>query len=163
LEAIFLLAAIILLLFAGVIAFGAPYVPTLSRQVESALTILDLKPGQTMLELGCGDGRLLKAAARRGIYAVGYELNPLLFIYAKLATWHYRNYARVVWGNYWTADWPKADGMYAFLLKPYMSKLHNKVVQYTDKRPFRVVSYAFQIQEKKPAAEKDGMFLYEYN
>jgi SAM-dependent methyltransferase len=154
---------IIILLFCGVVAFGAPYLPTLSGRVDDALDLLDLKPGQTMLELGCGDGRLLTAAAKRGISSVGYELNPLLFAYAYLRTWRYRSLVTVRLGDYWHANWPESDGMYVFLLQPYMSKLHKKVVQYSKGRKLKVVSFAFEITEMKPSKEINGMFLYKYN
>ncbi len=152
----------IVLLFCGVVAFGAPFLPTLSNRVDDALDLLDLKPGQTMLELGCGDGRLLLAAAKQGIYSVGYELNPLLFAYAYLRTWKYRKLVSVRLGNYWRADWPEADGMYVFLLQPYMGKLHKKVTQYTKEKHLKLVSFAFNIEEKKPEKEISGMYLYKY-
>ena len=157
-----LVGAGLILLFGGVVAFGAPYLPTLSERVDDALDLLDLKEGQTMLELGCGDGRLLRAAAARGIHGVGYELNPLLVLYAKVVCWRYRSKVTIYWGDYWRKDWPKADGMYVFLLKPYMSKLHNKIIHYANGRQLRVVSFAFEIAEKKPAKEQKGLFLYKY-
>jgi hypothetical protein len=162
-EYILLLAVIFILLFAGVVAFGAPFLPTLSKRVEDAIDLLDLKSGQKFLELGSGDGRLLRAAAKKGIYSVGYELNPLLVIYSYLASVKYRKFITIKWGNYWNKKWPEADAMYVFLLNPYMSKLHKKVVQYTKNKPFTVVSFAFPITEIKPTKEINGMFQYRYN
>ena len=49
--------------FAAVLLVGAPYLPTLRPQVLTGLDLLHLKKGQTMLELGCGDGRVLLEAA----------------------------------------------------------------------------------------------------
>jgi 16S rRNA A1518/A1519 N6-dimethyltransferase RsmA/KsgA/DIM1 with predicted DNA glycosylase/AP lyase activity len=163
LEILFLLGIVIVLLFSLVVIYGAPYLPTLSKRVDDAIELLELQPGQTMLELGSGDGRLLVAAAKKGIYSVGYELNPLLVIYSKLKSWKYRKYITISWGNYWKKSWPEADGMYVFLLNPYMSKLHKKVVQYAKNRKFTLVSFAFQMPEKEHSLEKDSMFQYIYN
>jgi hypothetical protein len=163
LEVVLILIVVVLLMFAIVIVFGAPYLPTLASRVDDVIDLLDLNPGQTLLELGSGDGRLLIAAAKKGIYSVGYELNPILVIYSKLICLKYRKYVTVKWGNYWNKTWPKADAMYVFLLNPYMSKLHNKVVQYANGKKFTVVSFAFQIPEKKPNREVNGMFQYKYN
>jgi SAM-dependent methyltransferase len=155
--------AIIFILFVGVIAFGAPFLPTLKEKVNPALDLLDLKVGDTLLELGCGDGRLLVAAAQRGIRGVGYELNPLLFCYAKLKTWRYRHMITLKCADYWRVDWPPADGMYVFLLQPYMPKLHKRLQAYKPrKKPFRLVSFAFTIEQKKPSKEHEGMALYLY-
>lgn len=159
-EWIILSGLVAILLFAGVVAFGAPYLPTLSKRVDDAIDLLDLKPGQTMLELGSGDGRLLLAAAKRGIRSVGYELNPLLVVYSWLLTMRYRRLVRVRWGNYWRAEWPQSDAMYVFLLQPYMSKLYKKVAQYRKDREYKVVSFAFHFTEHKPVKERNGMFLY---
>ena len=48
---IYLIVCGVILCFCAVILFGAPYLPTLSKQKEAALDLLDLKKGQTLLEL----------------------------------------------------------------------------------------------------------------
>jgi hypothetical protein len=158
------ISGLVVILFVFVIAFGAPFLPTLRGQVDRAFELLDLKAGQTMLELGSGDGRMLIAAAKRGIKSVGYELNPLLFMYSWLITIKYRKYTRVIWGNYWQKQWPKADGIFVFLLNPYMKKLDTKIVQYQVKnvKPLKLVSFAFEVPGRKPAKTKNSMFLYVY-
>lgn len=70
--------AVLILCFGGVLLFGAPYLPTLTPQVQAALELCKLQSGDTLLELGCGDGKVLIAAAERGATVIGYELNPLL-------------------------------------------------------------------------------------
>lgn len=168
---IFVAALIVVLCFSFVLLFGAPYLPVLRRQLDTSLSLLDLRPGDTLLELGCGDGRVLAAAARQGLLAVGYELNPVLAFWAWLTTRRYGSKVKVHWGNYWKADWPPAQGIYAFILPKYMSKLDNKVVRqqsiWRDKdaapASLRVVSFAFKIPDKAAATAQDGVFLYEYS
>lgn len=155
------LAVVIVLLFGLVVFFGAPYLPTLRPQKEQALDMLALRPGQTVLELGSGDGRMLKAAAARGLNAVGYELNPLLVFFSYLNTWKYRKQVKVIWGNYWQADWPKAEGIYTFLLAKYMTKLDKKIVQQYGK-DVKLVSFAFEIPNRRAAKSENGLFLYKY-
>src|SRR5258708_6899695 len=107
-----LAVGLIILSFGFVVMFGAPYVPTLQPQARIAIEMINLKPGETLLELGCGDGKLLVLAAQTGVYAVGYELNPILVAIAWLRTIRYRKYVRVVWGNLWNIKrWPDADGI----------------------------------------------------
>src|SRR5579884_362002 len=139
---IFIVLTIIIICFAGVLLFGAPYLPTLKPQIETALTLAQLKPGQTLIELGCGDGRVVLAAAKKGIKVVGYELNPILALTAWLRTRHYRRQVKIVWGNFWLKDWPPADAIFVFLLYRYMVKLDKKCMQYKYK-PVKLISFAF--------------------
>ena len=154
--------AVLIACFASVLLAGAPYLPTLRPQVRAALKLADLKPGDTLLELGCGDGRVLIAAARQGLNVVGYELNPLLAVLAWLRTRRYRRRVRVIWGDFWRKPWPPAEAIFTFLLPRYMPKLNKKVMQYSDK-PVKLISFAFTIPGKKTAAEKNGVYLYKYD
>lgn len=154
-------ALLIVVLFSFVIAFGAPFLPTLTQHVPKALDLVNLKAGQTLLELGSGDGRVLAAAAERGITAIGYELNPLLVLYSRLRTRRYGKKVRVVWGNFWKQKLPQSDGIFVFLLAPYMTKLDKKIVQEC-RKPVKLVSFAFEIPDKKPVKVESGLYLYEY-
>ena len=160
-ELLFGLACLLVFCFGVVLVRGAPFLPTLKPQVDAALDMLDLQKGQTLLELGCGDGRVLIAAAMRGWKAVGYELNPIMAFIAWARTRPYRTQVKVIWGDYWTADWPKADAIFAFLLTRYMRILDKKIVQYPHK-PILLASFAFPIPNRSPKTEKSGVFLYEY-
>lgn len=155
--------------FGFVLLRGAPYLPTLTKQVETALDMINLKPGQTLLELGCGDGKVLIAAAERGWNVIGYELNPILAFIAWARTRKYRGRVRVVWGDFWAKKWPEHDGIFVFLLDSFMEKLNTNIVQYAgnidkkDGKKVKLVSFAFEIPGKEPKQKKDGLFLYEYN
>ncbi len=152
----------IIVCFGFVLMFGPPYLPTMDKQVRTALDMLNLKPGQTLLELGCGDGKVLVAAARRGLQVTGIELNPLLVLLCRARTWRYRKQVKVVWGNYWrTESWPLADGIFGFVLPKYMTKLDQTIISWHTK-PVKLASFAFIIPDKKVNQEKDGVFLYEY-
>ena len=156
-----LLGLVILACFSFVLVFGPPYVPTLGKQVIAALDLLNLQPGETLLELGCGDGKVVMAAAQRGWHVVGYELNPFLFIICWLRTRRYRRQVRLVWGNFWGKPWPAAQGIYVFLLQRQTARLHKKIMQYSHK-PVKLVSFAFTIAAKQPDQTRDGIYLYTY-
>jgi SAM-dependent methyltransferase len=153
---------IAIIVFGAVILFGAPYLPTMKEQIGVALELMDLPKGATMLELGSGDGRVLLAAAKRGMKVTGYELNPILVLVSYIVTWRYRKQVRIIWGNYWKSDWPQFDAIFVFLLPKYMAKLDKKIIQQTS-APCKVVSFAFKIPGKKPKAQKAGVMLYEYS
>jgi hypothetical protein len=154
----FLVVFVIVLLFGMVLFVGAPYVPTLQPQAKAALELLDLQPGQTLLELGSGDGAVLVAAARAGLNVVGIELNPLLCIVAWVRTRKYRRQVTIVCGDFWRVQWPEADGVFTFLLDRFMPKLDGRMHEF--RKP--LVSFAFRIPGKAADAEKAGVFLYRY-
>lgn len=167
LAVLLIIVGVVVVLFGMVVLFGPPYLPTLRKQIDSALDLLDLQPGQTLLELGSGDGRVVAAAAARGLRVVGIELNPLLVIYSRLITWRYRKRVTIIWGNVWTVKWPpKTDAIFTFMLQRQMSRLDAKVVAWhteqSTKKSLHMASFAFYIPDKKPIAERDGVFLYEY-
>lgn len=154
---------VLVISFGFVVFVGPPYLPTLDKQVRTALKLLDLKPGQTLLELGCGDGKVLLAAARQGLQVTGIELNPLLAALCWLRTIRYRKQVRVVWGNYWdTRHWPVAtDGIFGFVLPKYMPKLDTIIIQWKRKH-VKLASFAFAIPDKPAVRQRHGVFLYEY-
>jgi len=147
--------------FAGVLLYGAPYLPTLRPQVVAALELANLKTGDCLLELGCGDGKVAVAAAKQGIRVVAYELNPWLAAISWLRTRRYRHNVQIIWGDFWRKPWPPAQAIFVFLLPKYMPQLDTKIEQYSHK-PVKLVSFAFAVPARKPAASRKGVFLYKY-
>lgn len=158
---IWALGILLVMAYGLVLLFGAPYLPSLNQHMEAAFYLLDLKKGQTVYDLGCGDGRFLKEAARRGYKAVGYELNPFVFAYAWLTTRRYRKQVKVHLGNFWKADISDADAIFVFLLDKYMPKL-DELIKNTSKKHLKLASHAFKIPGKKPIAKRYGVYLYKY-
>lgn len=156
------LVIILLSAFALAAIIGAPYVPLLGGQVKPMLNALELKHGQTLIDLGCGDGRLLKAAAKQGVRGIGYEINPIVWLVAKINCFKYRRLIDIRLANYWQVDLPPADAIFVFLIGRYMSKLDGYLnVQL--KQPTRVVSYVFEIPGRKAAKTGSNFFVYEYS
>src|SRR5436190_3162145 len=60
-----------------------PYVVTPMEIVERMLRMAEVGPGDTIVDLGSGDGRIVIEAAKRGGRGLGVDLDPSL---VKLAT-----------------------------------------------------------------------------
>ena len=65
----------------------APFNPTSDSAIDVALQLLNLSPGDALVDIGCGDGRVLLSAAKREprLYrCIGLESDPLIFDKAKI-------------------------------------------------------------------------------
>ena len=73
-------AALLALVFAAPLAASdAPYVPTPMSVVDAMLEIAQVGPGDFVIDLGSGDGRIpLRAATRFGARGFGVEIEPHL-------------------------------------------------------------------------------------
>lgn len=158
-----IIVGIIALCFGGVLLFGAPYLPTLKPQVAAALDLADLKPGELLLELGCGDGKVLIAAAQRDVRVIGYELNPILACIAWARTRRYRGLVTVVWGSFWSKPWPvDTAAIFVFLYPTFMERLDRTIIATHFTHTVKLVSFAFSVPNKEVVAEKQGVMLYHY-
>jgi len=52
------------------------YVPTPQPVVDKMLDMANVGPGDYLIDLGSGDGRIVVSAAKRGAYALGVDLDP---------------------------------------------------------------------------------------
>ena len=159
---VWIIGVLLVLAYAFVLPFGAPFLPTFKKQSSEALDLLDLKPGQVFVDLGCGDGRLLVLAAARGLKAVGYELNPFLAFYAWVRTRRYGRRVKVKLGNFWHADLSDADGVFVFLIGHWMQRLDKLLSKYSKKHQIKLVSNSFKVPGKKPLRKRGPLFLYVY-
>jgi SAM-dependent methyltransferase len=109
---IFFLAIAGLLWFFVPMASGIPFVPTDAKRIRKALEMAELRPGETFYDLGCGDGRVLVAAARDfGAGAVGIEISPLhcLAAWLRVRVAGIGKRVRVRWGDIYKAKLGEAD------------------------------------------------------
>jgi 16S rRNA A1518/A1519 N6-dimethyltransferase RsmA/KsgA/DIM1 with predicted DNA glycosylase/AP lyase activity len=166
-EAIIVLVIIVFIIFGIVVFFGAPYLPTFKTQSKEALKLLDLKKGEQIIELGCGDGRVMIMALEQGYRVVGYELNPVLALVSWLKTRKYGKKSTVIWGSFWRKNWPESEGLYVFLHTKFMKKLDKKILEQLEawqlnngdelsdqKAQLSVVSYVFEIPDKRSVKKK---------
>ena len=160
--ALWLIGLLVFLSLSLVLAIGAPYVPTVRASRAQAVKLMGLKPGQTMYDLGSGDGAMLIAAAQAGLRAVGYEINPFLVLISRWRTRHYRKQVKIVWRSFWRADFSKADGVFVFLLDQFMARLDRRLTAAARQKPIRLVSHAFKVPSKQPAKTIGAMRLYLY-
>jgi SAM-dependent methyltransferase len=152
----------LVLAYGFVIPFGAPFLPTLKKEREAALDLLNLKPGQVFVDLGSGDGSLLLLAAQRGLKAIGYEINPFLWAYSWLRTRRHGSRVKIKLRSFWRADLSGIDGVFVFLITNHMDRLAKLLKGRPGKKSLRLVSHAFEIPGQEPSQKLGALFLYIY-
>ncbi len=130
----------------------APGVWSPIQVVERMLEVARLKPGETVYDLGSGDGRvLITAASKFGANAVGVELSENL---AKKSEERIRSAglegkASVIHGNLLDIDISKADVVTIYLLRDSNDVVRPKL-ESSLKPGTRVVSHDYEIRGWKP-------------
>ena len=160
------IGAIVAVCFGFVVFRGAPYVPTRSRQISQAFDEL-YKVGRSdvVVDIGSGDGALLRAAVRRGAKAIGYELNPLLVLLTRLISRHELFNIKVVWADFWLRNLPPETTLvYTFLEKRDIERMELYLIRQARlrKTPFHFISYGFELPNTTPKKRVGPMYLYEF-
>jgi cyclopropane fatty-acyl-phospholipid synthase-like methyltransferase len=159
-AALFLIVALILCIPAfTLLKQGAPpFVPTSRKTVQEMIELAEIKPGEIVYDLGCGDGRLLIAAAKKGAKSIGYELSLLTLLLAK---WNTRNYPTISvrYGDFWQKNLQDADVIVCYLLLDKMKEFEEKIWP-TLKPGTRVVSHAFPMPTVKPVKKEGRAIMY---
>ena len=161
-----LIILFLVILFSAVYAGwrGAPWVPTKKKDVERFLKLADIKPGQKVYDIGCGDGRIICAASNAGAKGVGYEIFLAPYFFAKIKSLFYKN-CKIKFKDFWRADLSDADIIYIFLIPQQYKKLEKKLRNEL-KKGTKVIAYVWPIEEWQPK-EMDvlknylNLYLYE--
>lgn len=143
---------------------GLPAKPTGHARIRKALKLAGLRPGETLIDLGCGDGRVLVMAAKDfGAQAVGIDVGPVQAARAWVngLVNGVNSQVQVRWKNFLKADVSDADVVFAYLTSDYVPKLEEKLASQL-KPGARVVTISFDFSNWEPAAfdEDDLIFLY---
>lgn len=154
LGALLLLVAILAVM--GTLAYGAysaaPWVPLLRHDVERMVRLVRLSPGETLYDLGCGDGRLLMAAAERyHVRAVGFELAlvPYCLAHIRRLLSPQRALISIRYQDFWNVSLAPADAVVCFLTPYAMRKLEQKIP--AELKPgARFATYAFRLHSLEP-------------
>jgi SAM-dependent methyltransferase len=132
-----------------------PYVPTTEEAVKAMLKLADVKKTDIVYDLGCGDGRIVIAAAKEyGAHGVGIDINPERIKEAKenAKKAGLKNLVRFEEDDLFKADIHDATVVTLFLLRSVNLKLRPKLLR--DLKPrTRIVSNTFDMGDWKPERE----------
>lgn len=131
----------------------APYVATPHEVVERMIRLAAVEPGDVVYDLGCGDGRVVIAAAQRGATGVGIDIEPYWVEQSRssAAAAGVSHLTRFEHGDAVVMDLSPASVVFLYLVhwstQLVAQKLFNGVRPGT-----RVVSHSFPIAALAPSA-----------
>ncbi|WP_432710988.1 SAM-dependent methyltransferase [Pedobacter sp.] len=140
-----------------------PYVPTRPPVVEAMLKLANLKKGDVLYDLGCGDGRIVvKAAKDYGVTGVGFDIDPerISEANANAKEAGVSNRVKFVNADLFETDLNKATVITMYLLPSVNMKLRPKILAL--KPGTRIVSHAFDMGDWQPDKTEvvDGATIY---
>lgn len=139
------------------------YEPTPPKVVRAMLQLAEVGANDVVYDLGCGDGRIVIAAAQRGARGVGIDLDPRRIAEAKANVRRSNVGARVQvrQEDLFTADIHDATVVMLYLNPQVNLELRPKLLH--ELRPgTRVVSHSYDMGDWPPAktVQVDGHTLY---
>jgi len=144
---------------------GGPWVPSSMQVVYEMMEMAGVGPDDVVYDLGCGDGRMLLATARRyRARAVGIEIDPLRYLWCQflITIFFQRKNVRIIFGNLFNKDLSEADVVMCYLMPDALAKLEKKFKK--ELRPgTRVVSNRFSFPTLDKVQENGNASLYLVN
>ena len=155
---------IILIICFGLVVFhGSPYVPTRKKHLHQALTELyKIDKNDVLVDIGSGDGAVLREAASLGARAIGYEINPVLVFLSRFLSRKHKKIT-INFADFWFISLPKSTTViYVFSVSRDMKnivKLIQKQVNHLNK-PLYLISYGNSIDVMEPIKTVGAYTLY---
>ena len=130
---------------------GVPYVPTPPAVVAAMIKAARIKGGETVVDLGAGDCRLLIAAkrAKPTIKAWGCELAPTIWLLGRLRILLSGKDVTLRFGDAFRQDVSKANVIFLYLMPEVLRRLEPRLDRKL-KAGTRVVSHAFRFAKHEP-------------
>jgi tRNA G37 N-methylase Trm5 len=128
------------------------FVPTPQAAVDKMLEMAEVKKGDVVYDLGCGDGRIVVTAAKKyGVKAVGFDINPVRVKESleNVRTNKVENLVTIKQADIFTLDLREASVVTLYLLPELNVRLMPQLEKL--KPGSRIVSHDFDMRGAKPA------------
>ena len=161
-----LLAVVVLwigrkILFAVTFLHNPVFVPISDEQLATLLKVAQPRRGESIVDLGSGDGKIVLELAKQGLEATGVEINPLLVRASKkradkLGLSHLAMFKQT---SFWKIDFSHYDLILMYGTSYIMEKLERKAL--AEMKPgARFVSMRFKFPQWQPETEKNDVRVY---
>ena len=142
---------------------GSPYVPSTDEMVKNMIRLANVQKGDSVTDIGAGDGRVLIAAAKKGALAEGWEIDPIVWKKAqkniKRNTLDDR--VKVHFGSHWKHSLAKYNIIFVYQLTEKLPPLEEKIKK--ECRPgTKIIANTYPLKASKPKKidKTNKMWLY---
>lgn len=133
------------------------YVPTSPEMVDVMLKMADVKPGEMVYDLGCGDGRIVITAARDfGARGIGVDIDPERIRESRqnVSDAKVGDRVQIKYADLFEMDFSDADVVALYLLPALNLKLRPRILN--ELRPgTRIVSNSFDMDDWRPDQQEE--------
>jgi hypothetical protein len=128
-------------------AKGVPFVPLTSKKLQEVFNHVKLKPTDSLVDLGSGDGRVLRSFEKQGVTKLaGYEVNYWAYLQSLVKNKFYHSKAKMYFKNFKKVDLGQYNIVFCYLLEGYLTSLKDKFDKEL-KPGTKVISYGFQVKD----------------
>lgn len=145
--------------------YTVPFLPVPMSTAADMLKAAGLKRGETVYDLGCGDGRLVYLAVKDyGVTGIGLELSPVVYLIARIRGVLWGSGAAIKFGDMRLRDLSGADAVFCYLNTDMMRSLEPKLLREL-KPGARVVSCVFKFpnwkESRSAVSGNNRIWIYE--
>lgn len=157
--------------------YGIPPVPTSRKRIQQMIDLADIKSGMKIYDLGCGDGRILRAVSHQlstgvdpgAVKLIGVEGNPTIAWIAKILNLLTRDSTpphqqiEILQGDFFKIDLSQADVIFCYLRPTIMKPIKTKIWPHL-KGGCQIISHSFSLEfeEAKSLEVSKGVKIYKY-
>jgi cyclopropane fatty-acyl-phospholipid synthase-like methyltransferase len=136
----------------GVIFYSSPFVPSSFAKAKKMIELAELKNGEKVVDLGCGDGRILRLVAEKisSQKIIGYEIVSSVVWWARflnLISGHRE--IKISRENFLQQNLTEFEVIFMFLVGSTMDEFHEKH-WHKLKKGTRIISQTFVFSQEKP-------------
>lgn len=126
---------------------GVPFIPLTKKQLEAIGKHIKLKPSDRIIDLGCGDGRVLRMFEKQGVRDLaGYEMNFWIYLLAKINNKISESKSKIYLRDFKKVNLSKYNIIFCYLSNYYMNSLKGKFDKEL-KPGTKIISYVFKAKD----------------
>lgn len=141
---------------------GVPFVPLSKKQLKTISVNIKLNPEDKVVDLGCGDGRVLRIFEKQGVQDLtGYEMNFWIYLLARIENKILKSKAKIYFKNFQRVNLSEYNIVFCYLSGYYMNSLLKEKFDRELMPGTKIISYVFSIKNwRKPEIISGKIFVY---